>query len=246
MKQINWKVKLSFGLIGLSAGIYLLHYYFFRDAKHIFIYLLGDIAFIPIDVLLVVLVLHQLITDHEKEALLKKLNMVFGAFFSEVGTELLRELICFDGNAQELKSRLLVNKDWTQKEFLNLKIKLKNHRAEIDAAKGDLVKLQNLLVSKREFLLRLLENPNILEYGEFTDLLWKVFHLAEELSFRGQVNSLPKADYEHLTGDIKRVYLLLAGEWILNMKHLHRDYPFLFSLAVRTNPFDSAASAVLK
>jgi len=246
MKNFHWKIWLSFGLIGLSAGLYLLHYYFFRDARHIFLYLLGDIAFIPIDVLLVVLVLHQIISNHEKQTMLKKLNMVFGAFFSEMGTELLKEFIRFDSNAQELKNKLLVKKDWTQKEFTVLKGKLKDYKMQVDARKGDLAKLRTLLAAKREFLLRLLENPNLLEHNEFTGLLWAVFHLAEELSFRGQVHSLPEADYEHLSTDIKRVYILLVGEWVAHLKHLHRDYPFLFSLALRTNPFDSMASVVIK
>jgi hypothetical protein len=246
MKRISWKIWLSLGLIGLSARLYLLHYYFFRDARHIFLYLLGDIAFIPIDVLLVVLVLHQIISGHEKQVMLKKLNMVFGAFFSEVGTQLLKEFSSCDANSGELKSKLLFKKDWTQKEFTALKNELKNHRMEIDAKKGNLAQLRTLLAGKREFLLRLLENPNLLEHGDFTELLWAVFHLAEELSFRQQVIGLPQADYEHLSGDIKRAYILLAGEWVSHVKHLHRDYPFLFSLAMRTNPFDPAASVVLK
>ena len=28
------------------------------------------------------------------------------------------------------------------------------------------------------------------------------------------------------------------SEWIVYMKYLKNNYPFLFSLAVRTNPFD--------
>ncbi|MCX5708254.1 MAG: hypothetical protein NTY14_04675 [Candidatus Omnitrophica bacterium] len=246
MKHLRWKIWLSLGLISLSAGLYFLHYYFFQDAHHIFIYLLGDIAFIPINVLLVVLVLHQIITSHEKQVMFKKLNMVFGAFFSELGTELFKDFSCFDSRPEELKLELLVKKEWTQKKFADLKKKLKNHRIEVDSRKGDLSKLRKLLVSKREFLLRLLENPNLLEHEEFTGLLWAVFHLSEELSFRGQVNNLPQADYEHLSGDIKRAYILLVGQWLSYMKHLHRDYPFLFSLAMRTNPFDPEACVVIK
>lgn len=246
MKRLHWKIWLSIGLISLSAGLYFLHYYFFRDARHIFFYLLGDIAFIPIDVLLVVLVLHQIISDHEKQTMFRKLNMVFGAFFSEVGTELLKEFSRFDANSGELKRELLVNKDWVQKDFTALKKKLKSHKMGIDSRKGDLAQLKTVLVGKREFLLRLLENPNLLEHEEFTELLWSVFHLAEELSFRPRVSGLPQADYEHLSGDIKRAYILLVGEWVSHIKHLHRDYPFLFSLAMRTNPFDSAATVELK
>jgi hypothetical protein len=246
MKHWHWKIWLSLGLIALSCVLYLLHYAIFHDARHIFYYLLSDIAFIPVDVLLVVLVLHQIITSHEKQTMLKKLNMVFGAFFSEVGTELLKDFCRFDANAQELKNKLVVKKDWTQKEFMFLRKKLKSHQAQVDAKKGDLARLKILLVAKREFLLRLLENPNLLEHEEFTALLWAVFHLAEELSFRIQTSGLPEADYEHLSGDIKRAYILLVDEWVSYMKHLHRDYPFLFSLAMRTNPFDQNASVVIK
>jgi hypothetical protein len=246
MKHANWKIKLSLGLILLSASLYFIHYLIFHDARHIFLYLLGDIAFIPIDVLLVVLVLHGIITYHEKQQMLKKLNMVFGAFFSEVGTELLRRVSHFDLKAEELKGQLILKKEWSQDEFTALRRRLKNYPLRLDAKKGDLPGLRVFLISKREFLLRLLENSNLLEHDDFTGLLWAVFHLAEELSIRQQVNALPDSDYEHLSGDIQRIYGLLLLEWIAYMKHLHKEYPFLFSLAMRTNPFDAQASVVIK
>jgi hypothetical protein len=246
MKHWRWKVWLSLGLVSLSGLLYLIHYAIFRDAKHIFIYLIGDIAFIPIDVLLVVLVLHTLITSHEKQQMLKKLNMVFGAFFSEVGTELIKDFCRFDKNPEVLKSKLMIKNDWSQKDYASLKKKLGKHHLEVDARKGDLPKLKILLTAKREFLLRLLENPNLLEHEEFTSLLWAVFHLAEELSFRVSLAGLPETDYQHLSGDINRAYGLLVKEWVSYMKHLQKDYPFLFSLAMRTNPFDSSASVVVR
>lgn len=89
----------------------------------------------------------------------------------------------------------------------------------------------------------LLGNPNLLEHEAFTELLWAVFHLAEELGNRRDVSSLPQSDYDHLIGDIKRVYVLLGAEWLSYMRHLQENYPYLFSLAVRTNPFNPAARA---
>jgi hypothetical protein len=82
-----------------------------------------------------------------------------------------------------------------------------------------------------------------LEHESFTELLWAVFHLAEELSHRSMIKDLPDTDYVHLNGDIKRVYQLLVREWLSHMEHLKQVYPYLFSLAVRTNPFDPEASA---
>ena len=49
----------------------------------------------------------------------------------------------------------------------------------------------------------------------------------------------------HLSGDITRAYGLLVREWLAHMEHLKREYPYLFSLAVRMNPFDPEASAVV-
>jgi hypothetical protein len=46
----------------------------------------------------------------------------------------------------------------------------------------------------------------------------------------------------HLAGDIKRAYHPLVSEWLDYMKYLKSNYPFLFHLAMRTNPFDRAAS----
>jgi hypothetical protein len=95
-------------------------------------------------------------------------------------------------------------------------------------------------------LLGLLENPNLLEHESFTDLLWAVFHLTEELGCRTDLKNLPDTDYAHLSGDIKRVYILLISEWLAYMKHLKDTYPYLFSLSVRTNPFDPNASVEVK
>ena len=66
----KWQVFLGLILIALSTLVYLVHFFIFRDAHHIFIYLIGDIAFVFFEVLLVTLVLHQLLHYREKKALL--------------------------------------------------------------------------------------------------------------------------------------------------------------------------------
>ena len=53
-------------------------------------------------------------------------------------------------------------------------------------------------------------------------------------------------DREHLAGDIERAYVALIAEWLDYMQHLQKHYPFLFSLALRTNPFDPEASVVIE
>jgi hypothetical protein len=236
------RVLLGLLLIMLSIFFYTVHYALFRDSHHIFIYLVGDIAFVFIEVLMVTLIIHHLLAEREKRAMLKKLNMVIGAFFSEVGMSLL-ELFCgFDTKAREISERLLVDNKWSPEHFAQMQTVLCNHDYKIDSRVGDLKGLREFLIGKREFLLNLLENPNLLEHEEFTELLWAVFHLAEELSHRPTVDGLPESDHNHLSGDIRRAHRCLVREWLSHMEHLKNDYPYLFSLAVRMNPFDSNAS----
>lgn len=247
MKKIpKWQVLFGILLIVLSISVYYAHFLIFRDAHHIFIYLIGDVAFVFIEVLMVTLVLHQLLHFREKKSLLNKLNMVIGAFFSEVGTELLRVFSDLDLEAGKVKGRLIVRSDWTEKDFLKVKKEFIRHAPKIDVNDENLSELKNFLKGKRHFLLRLLENPNILEHDSFTDLLWSVFHLTEELDYRGEITDLPDKDYGHLKGDMERVYSRLISEWLDYVSHLKNDYPYLFSMTMRTNPFDSKASVIVK
>ena len=93
---------------------------------------------------------------------------------------------------------------------------------------------------------RLLENPVLLEHETFTELLRAAFHLFEELDFRTNIASLPQADMGHIRTDMERMYGLLISEWLDYMKYLKENYPYLFSLAIRTNPFDSKATPVIE
>ena len=233
-------------LIILSALVYFCHWLMFHDAHHIFIYLVGDIGFVFIEVLLVSLIIHRLLNEHQKNAILKKLNMVIGSFFSELGTPLLRDFTLFDQSTQAMTCHLCVDGRWEAKQFSEAKTFLESHAFDINSKAGDLEGLKVFLVSKRDFLLRLLENPNLLEHDSFSELLLAVFHLVEELAHRDRFDNLSGADYNHLSGDIKRAYVLLLREWICHMRHLKDDYPYLFSLAVRTNPYNPNAVVEIK
>jgi len=242
----DWKIVLGILLIILSGAVYFIHYLIFRDAHHIFIYLIGDIAFVFLEVLFVTLILHQLLIHREKQAILKKLNMVIGTFFSEVGTELLKKCSTFDPEAFKITQHLVVTKDWSNKEFASVQKDLSKYEGKVDSRKSDIGEVKKYLVGKRQFLLNLLENPNLLEHELFTNLLWAVFHLTDELVHRTDLKNLPETDYQHLSGDIKRVYHQLILQWLAYMKHLKQDYPYLFSLAMRTNPFDANASVEVR
>lgn len=243
MKKSRWNILFACALIAASACLYYVHYVIFRDPWHMFYYLVEDLAFIPVSVLIVTIILENILSRREKRSLQMKLNMVIGVFFSEAGTGLIKYFCTFDSRIDEMREKLLVNAGWKEKDFASVKKSLRKYEAGISSRKGRLSELRGFLMQKRGFLLALLENPNLLEHEKFTDLLWAVFHLAEELSFRAQVDSLSQNDYEHLSLDIKRAYMLLIQEWLEYMGHLKKSYPYLFSLAMRLNPFAVDASA---
>ena len=241
MKRAGWQLWFAITLVALSAVLYVVHFGLFRDAHHIFIYLLGDIAFVPLEVLLVTLIIHRLLAEREKRSLLHKLNMVIGTFFREMGTELLARLVERDTQCARISRELRVQSEWTNDAFRAAAHRLQQHEPEIDPRRGDIEALTDFLDGKRGFLLGLLQNPNLLEHDAFSDLLWAVFHLADELGHRRDLKRLTDTDCKHLAGDMARVHKHLVAQWVGYMKHLKDDYPFLFSLALRTNPFDPEA-----
>ncbi len=191
-------------------------------------------------------VTEMMLNKREKQVRMEKLNMVIGVFFSEVGTQLIKDFADYDPEFDEVRKGLIVTEKWTHQDFLTVSRHLRSSDFNVEVEKADLQPLAVFLVGKRDFLVRLLENPILLEHESFTELLRAVFHLVEELDFREDLRRLPPADKMHIGGDIKRVYHLLVDQWLDYMEHLKNNYPYLFNLAMRTNPFDQKASVTVK
>ena len=191
-------------------------------------------------------VVEFIIERRERDKRLAKLNMVIGVFYSEVGTRLLRKFSGHDPGIDKIRKALLVSNTWSDEDFKRAHALLKDHSFQLDSHALPLGELHDFLSQHKGFMLALLENPQLYEHDRFTDLMHAVFHLAEELISREQLEDLPQTDYNHLSGDITRVYSQLVVEWLTYMQHLKKHYPYLFSLAMRTNPFDANASAIVR
>ena len=108
---------MSLSLLCASALAYTIHYFIFKDAHHIFIYMVGDLGFLFLDVLLVILLLERLLSRRDKKALMSKINIVIGTFFSEVGLGLLKRINVFVENWQELEKECEISQEWDKKDF---------------------------------------------------------------------------------------------------------------------------------
>lgn len=206
-------------------------------------FLIGDIAFLFLQVAIVTLVIDGMLRRRERQLMKHKLNMVIGAFFSEIGTSLLGRVAVTDLALEEVRDDLLPKQHWTEADYAAAKAALEAHHAKIDISACDLYELKDMLEEEKRFVLGLLGNQALLEHEEFSELLWAVTHLAEELAVRESLDDLPAPDRIHITGDVKRVFTLLIHEWLEYVRHLQLQYPYLFSLAVRTNPLDPEAKA---
>jgi hypothetical protein len=187
-----------------------------------------------------------MLNRREEQARLKKLNMVIGLFFSEIGARLLTYFVKVDPEADSLRAELDVTHNWSNAEFLGVRKVLRDYKYNVEIDKVPLADLKMFFDGKVDFLLRLLENPNLLERESFTETIRAVFHFREELLHRGDLAGLPESDKKHLAGDIHRAYRLLTHQWLDYMKYLKDNYPYLFSLAMRTNPFDPDASPIFE
>jgi hypothetical protein len=232
-------------LVILSAATYALHYMIFQDAHHILIYLVGDLAFLPLEVLLVGIVVERIMTKREVDEKISKLNMVVGTFFSEVGHQLSIMLLNSTTDREKIIANLDITQAWKKQDY-NKARSYAEKDTSVDFPNMNLDALKSFLLSKRQFLLTLIENPNLLEHERFTDLLLASFHLTEELESRPSLSNLPARDIQHLEIDIKRAYQYLVIEWLDYMQHVQSAYPFLYSHYVRTHPFQSHASAIIE
>lgn len=248
MSNINLTMKLVIGvlLIASSVILYFIQVAFFQKPEDTIFYMLQDIAFLPIQVLLVTIIISELLSWNNRQAMMGKLNMVIGAFFSEMGTDLLRTLCPYDLNNGEFRKNFTPGSGFSEREYRKLKAYLGRHEYRIESEGRDMEFLKGFLVGNRPCIMRLLENPNLLEHETFTDLLWAVSHLTEELAYRVNVRDLTAPDRAHLEDDIRRAYSLLTLEWLAYVRHLRKEYPNMFSLIVRINPFDPHASPEVK
>jgi hypothetical protein len=242
LRVTRWKAIFAAGLVVLAAILFAVQLLVFRDPHSTLFYLLQDVAFLPISVLVLTVIVAEALEWRDHSALMRRLNMVIGAFFSEVGYELLRCMLAFDPDSAALRAAVHPEADWDRAQFVSARRVLASWSPSCDACAADLAGLAALLRKHRDFLLTMVENPSLLEHQSFTDLMWAVLHVDDELAARGSVTELGAADLEHLGVDISRAYRRLVRQWLDLMEHLSRDYPFLYSLAVRTSPLSRGVS----
>ncbi|MDH8679767.1 hypothetical protein QE109_16535 [Fusibacter bizertensis] len=243
MKKYKHTFILGILLIGLSAALHALHYLLFKDLHHIMVFLVSDLAFIPLEVFFVSVVLERIIEKRDERVVAKKHNMLIGLFYQEIGNFVLNHFVKSDRNIQNLEFKAQIDFKWDTQKYDELKKCISAHKYAINMSSVDLKSLDEALTKHKELIVNLISNPTIHEHGQFSEVLMSLFHLADELKVH-HLDDLVQSDLDHIQVDSERVYHLLAMEWVSYMSHMQVDYPYLFLTAVKNNPFDFRTSEI--
>lgn len=237
-KKTKHTIVIGVFLIVLSLILHYAHYLIFRDAHHTLIFLFADIAFIPMEVFFTSIVLERLLERRDHEAIVEKLNMLIGLFFTELGTDILSLIVIGDGYLEDLRKDSTIQRNGETIAFDKLREDINSHHFNVDINKIDVKSLKDKLDSNKDLLVTLISNNNLHTNEKFTEMLMSLMHLKEELDSRYTTGI---NDYElvHLEKDISCCYGLLTYEWAEYMKYLSSNYPVLFSKALINNPFDN-------
>lgn len=232
-------------LLIISILLYSFHYIIFRDSHHIFIYLLGDIAFIPLQVFLVALVIEKYIEQKERKHALDRLNTQVGVFYGEFGIDLLQYCVNLDAEIDNYRKEFSFTCSCDMRQYDNFKFFIERYSFIIDISKLDILYLKNMLGKNIQLIVNLLSNPAIVDKYHFDKMLMAVLHIHEEIGYRmNSNNELTQEDYEHLQIDVERVYRLLTFGWLYYIKYLKNEYPYLYNTAVAQNPFSNVCAFV--
>ncbi|NCB29647.1 MAG: hypothetical protein EOM63_07790 [Clostridia bacterium] len=229
-------------LFAVSAIIYSVQITVFHDQRDTLFYFLQDWAFLPVQIAVVTIVVGKIIGAREKRERLSKIKMLASSFFCDLGTDLLHEMLGCVNNVDTIAPSLCVHNDWKSRDFAGAADTLRTAALNVQCTADDLARMRSLLLEKRLSMLVIASNPVLLEHEDFTDMLWAIFHLTDELTARTAFESLPQSEAEHLNTDVKRALLAILVNWMRHMEHIRAEYPYLFALAVRQNPLGAHMS----
>ena len=230
-------------LIGCSAAIYTLQLFLFHDWKDTAFYMLQDWAFLPIQIALVTIIVGEIMNEHEKQERLEKTRILTSSFFSDFGTELISLMIPKMINFPSVAANIAMNESWTQKEFDKAAASIQTSALQLACSPDDFRQIKSLLDAKRMTLLVIASNPSLLDHERFTDMLWALFHLNDELAYRTDLDHLSQMDLLQLNVDAQRVLSETLVNWICHLEFLQKEYPYLFQLEVHRNPFSVSSQS---
>ena len=240
MKPVKAKLtvkQLILLLLCASALLYAIHYLIFRDLHHLAIFGLHELAFVPLEVILVTLGLDQLVEKTHREEARSKVSIIETLYFNESGGTMLRYLTSFDPGAARLRELLQVTEDWHSSDFRQAIRQLKSYPFLLDLDRIDFFGLHYHLSQRHEYYRSMLENPALTQSEAFTEMIMKIYLLWEELDGRTNLYQLPEKDRNYLAELLHEIYRELTEYWLDNVYNHSIHNRFRLHRAIESNPF---------
>ena len=240
MKPVKAKLtvkQLILLLLCTSALLYAIHYLIFRDLHHLAIFGLHELAFVPLEVILVTLGLDKLVEKTHREEARSKVSIIETLYFNESGGTMLRYLTSFDPDAARLRELLQVTENWRSSDFRQAIRQLKSYPFLLDLDRIDFFGLHYHLSQRHEYYRSMLENPALTQSEAFTEMIMKIYLLWEELDGRTNLYQLPEKDRNYLAELLHEIYRELTEYWLDNVYNHSIHNRFRLHRAVESNPF---------
>ena len=143
-----------------------------------------------------------MIEKRERTTRMHNLNMVIGVFFSEVGTNLLKQFSVHDPGVEKIRSALLVSNNWSRKISCRHWTRSAIMKAGSTAGMFLWTPFMNSSPVSGGSCSPCLETRRYANTTVSPPLYGRFFILPEELDARDHLTNLPPSDYDHLSGDI--------------------------------------------
>ena len=108
----SWKFKFAIVMLIIASIFFVSRIIVLGDPEEVVAYLWKQIGFIPVNILIVALLLDGIMSKKEREAILEKLDMLMGTFFTEIGNDLISEISKANKNKSKTKDLKSI-KNWT-------------------------------------------------------------------------------------------------------------------------------------
>lgn len=232
----------STGLIIITMNIiaivlYASHYIIFGELKATASGLLLSLAYVPIGVIFNILILDKIFEKSNEIRLERRMNMIIGSFFHEIGNDLMNSIVIADENIDLLNYVCDSSIKWDNKDFKKLSEIIKNYNCKINIDNINLKLLKTVIENKEDFILDLLINSSLDEYEGFSEMLIRILHVRDEFNALFIDDYLKEEDKVHMSNDICDAYKYLLCFRVNHIKSIKEYYPLMFTKSIKNSPF---------
>lgn len=209
----------------ISGCIYGLQVLLFHDLRNTEFYIMQDLAFIPISIAITTVVVGNIVARRSREEAAEKAGMLRTMFFSDIGRILMKKINAISEPSIPVYSGKGMSVQKQQEIIRSTAVTVHTDRDTYEFIRA-------FLNEKKQDLITLSGNNNLMDQDDFTQLLGGLFHLLDEFSLRGSYEELSESDISHMNDDFARVLILLGTNLAASAEFQKKHFPDFYQKAI--------------